>query len=490
MNKIKSFFVLGVFLILQSASLYADQNKTENFFEDFDPQDIFVVSGGSLVIRSGATLLIENGATFTNNAGQTIGGTDSTTKFVVEQNDGSDVFVVDTTNADVFIKDGSATNVIAVDSSATTVTVTTTTDNLKGFVVEQSDGSDVLEVNTTTPRVKVNNNAGTAVFDVDADTTAVSVVTTTNSTAGFAVKNSASTAALTVNTVTNSVSILGDLTLGGQSGAPIIDVGSGTTLQIFNPADAASANTLEIQGDVSISGDLFNPAVFEIQSGLMKVENTVNTVNNKMKVLTALEKQVERVNKEVTVIKDVANFKPETLDFARRVTERNLGGKDIGLLVSGRESKADNLHTHENFPKDVMFQKDVFVKGERAYVRQSKDNKEMISFAQESPRAMVSDVGMSQLENGEAFIELDPQFLYLVSSNENAPLYIQLTPAGDCNGLYVNMKTETGFVVRELKRGTSNTPFYWRVEVVKRGLEGLKYISPEDYKEIKAQRSE
>jgi hypothetical protein len=34
---------------------------------------------------------------------------------------------------------------------------------------------------------------------------------------------------------------------------------------------------------------------------------------------------------------------------------------------------------------------------------------------------------------------------------------------GDCNGLYISNQTRGGFTVHELKSGTSNVPFDYRV---------------------------
>ena len=200
-----------------------------------------------------------------------------------------------------------------------------------------------------------------------------------------------------------------------------------------------------------------------------------------------MEKRVERANEEMAAIK--ADFSPQALGFAKAVMEEKMVDKELSRLVSGKGSIADTLHTHIHFPNDVMFEKDVLVKGERAYVRRLPDNREMVSFAQESARAMISEAGIEELAHGEARIALDPQFLELITDREDMPFLIQLTPAGECNGLYVSRQTETGFTVRELGKGTSHTPFYWRVEAVRRGFEDLKHLTPQEYQAIKAART-
>ncbi|MBI3019488.1 MAG: hypothetical protein HYY61_06330 [Deltaproteobacteria bacterium] len=93
---------------------------------------------------------------------------------------------------------------------------------------------------------------------------------------------------------------------------------------------------------------------------------------------------------------------------------------------------------------------------------------------------------MARLINGQATIELDPRFLESVTMNEYLPPFIQITPAGPCQGLYVSQESETGFRVSELRDGKSNIKFYWRVEAYRRGLEGAEFISPSDYQHIKS----
>lgn len=401
----------------------------QEFFEDFEPEDINITSGGTLNILSGGTLHVQSGATLTIDTTLTV-NVASSTAFRVQN--------------------GSGTNVFAVDTPATTVKVTTTTDNANGFSVADAAANTVFAVNT----------------------------------------------------VTDSVSIRQDLTL-GTGGAPIIDIGSGSTLFIFPPGNTPHQKTIEVQGDISLSGDIWNPAFFEVQSNLASVENTLN---DKMTLLSSLEKKVDRVskevqsvnkemqsvnkevqnvNREVESVREVTDLSPGFIELSKVTKEKNLRKKDLEPLISGHQSVADRLHTHERYSNDVTFEKDARVKGERIYIRSLPDRSEIVSFAHESMKALVSEAGVGWLVNGEALIKLDPRFLELVTISPSTPFFVQLTPGGDCKGLFVSRTSDTGFSVRESDGGTAAIPFYWKVDAFRRGLEGVSYVDPETYDRLK-----
>jgi hypothetical protein len=76
---------------------------------------------------------------------------------------------------------------------------------------------------------------------------------------------------------------------------------------------------------------------------------------------------------------------------------------------------------------------------------------------------LLVEKGMGQLAGGEARIALDPTFAEAVAVDAEHPLLVQITPAADCNGVYVSDRSAVGFSVRELAGGTSNAPFFWEV---------------------------
>jgi hypothetical protein len=61
---------------------------------------------------------------------------------------------------------------------------------------------------------------------------------------------------------------------------------------------------------------------------------------------------------------------------------------------------------------------------------------------------------------------------------EEEPYHVYLTPLGDCNGLYVANKTATSFEVRELRGGTSDPAFDYRIVAIRKGYEGVRMEVP------------
>jgi|GEM_PF-1437085 len=91
------------------------------------------------------------------------------------------------------------------------------------------------------------------------------------------------------------------------------------------------------------------------------------------------------------------------------------------------------------------------------------DNKPVLMTCVEAPEVLFSDYGRGQMENGTAYITLDPIFTknIVVDENNHMKVFIQLE--GDCKGVYVTNKTEIGFEVKELQGGNSTVDFSYMV---------------------------
>jgi len=87
------------------------------------------------------------------------------------------------------------------------------------------------------------------------------------------------------------------------------------------------------------------------------------------------------------------------------------------------------------------------------------NTKEM--FAMQSPYSEFVFSSSSELINGEAIINFDPDTCELI--DENQPLKVNITLTGECGGIFVKEKSATGFVVKELNGGTSTSTFDWMV---------------------------
>jgi hypothetical protein len=84
----------------------------------------------------------------------------------------------------------------------------------------------------------------------------------------------------------------------------------------------------------------------------------------------------------------------------------------------------------------------------------------VLAYAAESATATIDDVGTARMVAGVANVQIDPAF---ASVMDRKWYYVFLTPLGDTRGLYVSMKTASGFQVRENAGGRSRVEFDYRI---------------------------
>ena len=84
-------------------------------------------------------------------------------------------------------------------------------------------------------------------------------------------------------------------------------------------------------------------------------------------------------------------------------------------------------------------------------------------YAPEAPEILFEDYGQGTLVNGQAHIAIDPLFAKNVAITNDHPLRVFIQLEGNCNGVYVTNKTNTGFDVVELNNGTSHVAFQWHI---------------------------
>ena len=91
----------------------------------------------------------------------------------------------------------------------------------------------------------------------------------------------------------------------------------------------------------------------------------------------------------------------------------------------------------------------------------------------ESPQNWFEDFGSAQLSGGLAVVPIDPDFAQTVNTATN---YMVIPiPNGDCKGLYVTNKTPTSFEVRELAGGASSIRFDYRIVVLRKKYENVRF---------------
>jgi hypothetical protein len=93
-------------------------------------------------------------------------------------------------------------------------------------------------------------------------------------------------------------------------------------------------------------------------------------------------------------------------------------------------------------------------------VHRNADGQRVLAYAPESAAATIEDVGTARMNGGVANVRLDPGFAAMM---DRRWYYVFLTPLGDTRGLYVSLKTVSGFQVRESERGRSNLDFDYRI---------------------------
>ena len=77
--------------------------------------------------------------------------------------------------------------------------------------------------------------------------------------------------------------------------------------------------------------------------------------------------------------------------------------------------------------------------------------------------------GTAQLQNGRAIIHFDRDFSNIIS--KESPVIITVTPQGNCNGIYTQEVTNTGFIIVENNNGQANVPVSWIAVGTKIGYE-------------------
>lgn len=94
------------------------------------------------------------------------------------------------------------------------------------------------------------------------------------------------------------------------------------------------------------------------------------------------------------------------------------------------------------------------------------------TYGVQSPESWMEDFGSGTLNTGVVTIHLEPRFAKTISAKADYKVF--LTPAGECEGLYVTNRTATSFEVRELRQGTSNVQFDYRIVAHRQGLESVR----------------
>lgn len=170
--------------------------------------------------------------------------------------------------------------------------------------------------------------------------------------------------------------------------------------------------------------------------------------------------------------------KPRTPFGVLGRSQQSIGRGVVGVSRDGIAVGAD---TTTGFAG--VFQGQVVVRGNftvfngaKSAAVQHPDGSHRLLYALESPESWFEDFGRGEMVDGQAQIDLDPDFAALVQSDS---YHVFLTPEGESNGLYVSHRTPMGFLVQEQQRGTSRLEFSYRVVAKRKDIAGERLAKVE-----------
>jgi hypothetical protein len=146
-----------------------------------------------------------------------------------------------------------------------------------------------------------------------------------------------------------------------------------------------------------------------------------------------------------------------------------LGESTTGIGVIGRSDGGTGVFGSANansgglagrFIGPVLIEGDLSVTGVKGALMPHSDGSHRLFCAIESPESWFEDFGETEVVNGKAEVQFDPDFAEFI---DTSAYHVFLSPYGDSNGLYVADRTANGFLVQEQKGGTSNLAFSYRI---------------------------
>jgi hypothetical protein len=118
------------------------------------------------------------------------------------------------------------------------------------------------------------------------------------------------------------------------------------------------------------------------------------------------------------------------------------------------------------------------------------DGSEAVMYCQESPEPYFEDFGRTRLVNGQAHVQIEPEFASTIKRDD---YMVFLTPEGESKGwLFVAEKNANGFGVREANGGKSDLPFTYRIIGKRRDIPGkrLERVDPKVKQNIATMKSQ
>lgn len=123
---------------------------------------------------------------------------------------------------------------------------------------------------------------------------------------------------------------------------------------------------------------------------------------------------------------------------------------------------------------DLYVVDDLDVGGTKNCIVEAKDGNTYIFSVIESPEVWFEEKISSKLEKGKKEIFLDNRFIASTVIDKKHPLHIQITPTSECEGLWVEKKSDR-VIVHELNGGSSDASFDITISAKRLGFEDIRF---------------
>lgn len=121
------------------------------------------------------------------------------------------------------------------------------------------------------------------------------------------------------------------------------------------------------------------------------------------------------------------------------------------------------------FRGNVFVSGNAIVQGNKSAAVPHPDGSHRALYAVESPDSWFEDFGRAELTEGQARVELDPDFAAVARTEDD--YHVFLTAEGDSNGLFVTNRSASSFEVREQQQGTRSLTFSYRIVARRKGVQ-------------------
>jgi hypothetical protein len=273
------------------------------------------------------------------------------------------------------------------------------------------------------------------------------------------------------------------LTGGGSSGAVTLNVNAAALESTYNSVYAGLASTNNFTGHSNFNTNDDNPALTTTGFyGIIASANIVGIIGDIVTGLSSTGQQYQSLLYTVGVQGDSsasgdsigAGLLATADDGIGAIVANNSPSGFYALDVEANDSTSEILVAYNNATGDgctLSADASLFCDGGTSVVHSLGDRK-VATYGVQAAENWIEDAGSGQLTSGHTHISLDGVFGKTV--NTALEYHVFLTPEGDCKGLYVAAKSDSGFDVRELSSGKSNIAFSYRIMAKRKGYESVR----------------